>query len=143
MTTPHKEGPEYRPDELRLLDKRVAELKDEYPRFHIMSMAATYVGNVSRCENCDKTLWPPEPIGTKSCYSPKYYSTNIQDAWELMEEMKMDDVCLQSVKSVQPDYTDFWHCSYLKNGFKTFSAPTAPEAICKAYIKWKESCTSE
>lgn len=141
MTTPHKEGLEYRPDELRLLDKRVAELKDEYPRFHIMSMAATYVGNVSRCENCDKTLWPPEPIGTKSCYSPKYYSTNIADAWELFEEMKDYDPCVE--------YQDGrLFCSFSKSKDDSLNREivwqeTAPEAIVRAWIKWKESCTSE
>lgn len=140
MTTPHKEGPEYRPDELRLLDKRVAELKDEYPRFHIMSMAATYVGNVSRCENCDKTLWPPEPIGTKSCYSPKYYSTNIQDAWELMEEMRPEYFHL--VSGSDEKGVKGWEVrTCIDDDFA--SGDTAPEAIARAYIKWKESCTSE
>lgn len=144
MTTSPKQGPEYRPEELRELDKRVAELKGYKIEFL----------KVRRCtglSNYDDESWCYTDI-EDSWRNPlklsqgKNWSTKIQDAWELFEELpdpSLSKIMKKHIDSSKDHIT--YHCFFK---FPTEShthpgASTAPEAICLAYIKWKESCTSE
>jgi len=66
-----------------------------------------------------------------------HYSTSIADAWILVEEMvKASSVVRISVSS------GLWDCEawIAETGILAFSddgAPTAPEAICQAYLDWQ------
>jgi hypothetical protein len=83
------------------------------------------------------------PSGMKFTPVPDWPS-NIQDAWELVEEMKQGgtgvfvDWCTRDMLSPFG-----WFCGvpkkYSKEWITGRDADTAPLAICLAYLAWKES----
>ena len=79
-------------------------------------------------------------IGADNHASESYkdWAKDIEDAWELFEEMSSSvnldyDLCLHKVY-------DNWCVSrkYLRDLIKLSESKTAPEAICLAWKKWKE-----
>ena len=62
------------------------------------------------------------------------YSTNITIAWELFEEMPFCVLQYQEFNGKKFTSVGFMD----NNGNDMIQAPTAPEAICRAWIKWKE-----
>jgi len=69
-----------------------------------------------------------------------HYSTSMADAWALVEEMEHSGCNEISVLLDE----DEWACVVWIDGLNDFIegiAPTAPEAICRAYLEWKaEQC---
>ena len=75
-------------------------------------------------------------------YSPyKEYTTQIQDAWEVIENLQADDACCFELKWYVGEFP--WECIFrhhdLVNEHSEFKShgPTAPLAICIAALKAK------
>lgn len=71
---------------------------------------------------------------------PTPYATDMSEAWKLVEEMAKDNYAGTSV-SVD-DFTEdgsFNFCVYYSDERHPIYASTMPRAICKAYLKFKES----
>lgn len=101
------------------IDKRVAELKGlkwcHRPNHaHQVEVIYETFSTIANCKNKDLPSW----------------SEDIQDAWKLFQE-------LPNYKLSQ--YNGTWWLE--SNDGIIIHAETAPEAICLAWIQWKESST--
>lgn len=105
------------------INKRVAELK---------SYTNSYLHAHSPGTPCNKECLKPfyDP------YFGKNWVENISDAWDLFEEMPG---CLLSKDDETEDGRDIYHCRHreMERG-ETEWAFELCEAICLAWIKWKE-----
>lgn len=145
MTTPHKEGHEYRLDELRLLDKRVAELKGHKIEF-LKVRRCTGLSNVDTeywCYTDIEDSWG-DPLKLSQ---GKNWSTNIADAWELFEELPDPSLSKIMKKHIDSssDHISYTCAFYVEGDSKTVgyakmatSPNSATEAICLCYIKFKD-----
>lgn len=77
----------------------------------------------------------PIPNDTKSIN----WAENISDAWELFEEMEEPSVFKIDSNALKKEFSNLIYSASCKDlGLKSCSAETAPLAICKAWISWKE-----
>lgn len=121
-------------EELKALDLKIAELKG------IVCCEGWVPANMSRMEptfykQCEHKEGECVP---KTFYPPKY-SEKIQEAWKLFEEMGNYEKGYVYIEHLTEGN---FECVYndLTNDKKIDEyAGTAPEAICRAWIKWKES----
>ena len=81
------------------------------------------------CNHCRIRVQLPENLN--SYYLPDWQN-NIADAWELFEE-------LPPATTLQKLHNGFIIDIPLEQFPETFYEKTAPEAICKAFIAWKET----
>jgi hypothetical protein len=61
-------------------------------------------------------------------------------AWGLVEEMNATNYPIPQIYRTDDD--ELWHVSIRTSGdmgFEDYSGKTAPEAICRAYVAWKEA----
>jgi hypothetical protein len=67
-----------------------------------------------------------------------FYSTNISDAWQVVEKLKLEFIC--KVIGLTNDHKD-WFCSFTPIGLGAYGnaayAETAPLAICLSSLKVK------
>lgn len=115
-------------DELRLQISRVKGWKREY-------------GRMDQASSKDHEYFI-KPDGTKSMYPPDW-PRDIAAAWGLVEEMNYSGVW--SLSNGDGDSMDFrliLYCTpenFHKNMHPIFmSCDSAPEAICRAWLAWKE-----
>ncbi len=125
----------------RELDKQIAELKGIYPNTHQLSDIEG--GRLPRdtCYKCHKYIYPHQYF-SKECETPLAYSSNMRYAWTLFEEMQPGYYIVRDYKN------DWFICNEGdddESGWPVdfVNAKTAPEAICLAWIKWKESNGTE
>ena len=172
MTTPHKEGPEYRPEELRLLDKRVAELKGFLVKKNVDAGKYTekykdnafgsvwHRGKFSELyydyyrivpqeseQNYDSDFIEKNVFNQFIITNLPYYSTNLDLAWKLFEEMPNATLSKGIKKHIDSssDHISYTCAFYVEGDSKTVgyakmatSPNSASEAICLCYIKFKD-----
>lgn len=159
-----------KPEELRLLDKKIAELKGykviinpakEYYENLKVSDSYKIINGISSSQLSDYLLIRPEFINKYSEEDLKHHmfrykegvidfsfswSFSIQQAWELFEEMAKKEYFLRFGYSWEDPQFPKWRISKLRDGGASYesalleieSAASPSEAICKAWIKWKE-----
>lgn len=67
------------------------------------------------------------------------WAENISDAWELFEEMPDASIFKVDSKILKKEYSNLIYSASCKDiGLKSYSAETAPLAICLTWISWKE-----
>jgi hypothetical protein len=64
------------------------------------------------------------------------YANSISDAWELLEKAMAEPYEQFVVVRKTPATSNFWYCEI---GCVIAKGDTAPLAICRAWLKWKES----
>ena len=115
------------PEELRELDERIAEAKGWRPHPQ------------------DGRGWQhPSDRDVRGggivVYTLKRYSTSIEAAWELVEEMKADPLATEVDLNNQGGWTfDVYRLPGVNDVFQHEPFATAPEAISRAWLAWKEA----
>jgi len=85
--------------------------------------------HLNKCTYPRHDLWPDAKKHTAFLIGCENWAEDIKDAWELFEEMRIDNVQL----CAEPNqWTVVWDDI-------EYCADTAPMAICLAWIKWKEA----
>lgn len=87
------------------------------------------------CENNSHKKWDGDekwPI-----LIDKNWAENISDAWELFEEMPVGTTIQKCNSGIEPFYSVGWD-EFIDKEFSG-EAGKASEAICLAWIKWKEN----
>lgn len=115
-------------EELRVLDKRIAELK----RCKIKEENGDYLCMCS----LEEMKAAAKNLGgfVQFNFNPiSYYSTKIADAWELFEEMDSPYIEKHSASESRTYYEVGNNDEVLEESY------SAPEAIARAWIKWKEN----
>lgn len=109
---------------------------------------------IYRAWGWEKLPWPasprwqkPMPDGTMAMYAELDYSRNIMDAWNLVENMRNAGL-LVILKGWPPDHVNKfdgvarrWVCEMICKDTEPHyftEAETAPLAICKTWLAWKE-----
>jgi hypothetical protein len=122
-------------NELRELDAKVARARGKDVR---------QIGDVPFIA-CEYGTGPGSPTiitidDTKyDTYRLPHFSTNIADAWALVEEMDAAyGVFYELANRIDDGYHQFSFISQYCTG-QHVTATTVPEVICKAYLKWKEA----
>lgn len=107
------------------INKKIAELKGFHSIRNGFSDSVFY---------CDK-----EKLGNEFLNYNKNWAENISDAWELFEEIPGAVI---SKDDDNEDGCNSYYCRSATDNLSIYGA-TATEAICLAWIKWKEGLTYE
>lgn len=114
-------------NELKKLDKQICDLKGIFV-CELWHLASRLMKPTTYYKQCKHECCVPLAV-----YPPPY-SSNIKWAWELFEEMINDHESYELM--LRTDYCVIYQDCVMETK-EISEASTAPEAIAKAYVKWK------